>query len=282
MFVGRLEPSCSQQGISHDETSFRVVHTRALSLSPPFPDYMEAYRNISAKLKKRFMRKVNTADAAEQFRGLAHRLQQDGNSDYGGFCCLAAARLVAFTVSPQGRRVNLAAAAQSRADRHTTRFDVNLTRPPHGCLFGDALIARCEQATRNPTAEAEHLTQAAQYFVEAEADDRQVDELGFEDNIIDAVQCYEQAVEIYLRVQRASFAATLYIELAGVLRVFGRTEQAADYFQRAATLLADSPLPCIEALNEACTCQVSRRRCCAADGWRSLFSLGPPSGLVDG
>jgi len=59
-------------------------------------------------------------------------------------------------------------------------------------------------------AEAEHLTQAAQLFVEAEAADRAVDDLGFEDNIIDAVQCYEQAVEIYLRVKRTSFAATLY------------------------------------------------------------------------
>ena len=47
-----------------------------------------------------------------------------------------------------------------------------------------------------------------------------------------------------------------YMELAGVLRVFGRVEQAADYYQRAATLLVDSPLLCIEAINQACACQV--------------------------
>jgi len=46
------------------------------------------------------------------------------------------------------------------------------------------------------------------------------------------------------------------MELAGVLRVFGRVEQAADYYQRAATLLVDSPLLCIEAINQACACQV--------------------------
>ena len=118
------------------------------------------------------------------------------------------------------------------------------------------LPCRAEQASHNPTAEAEHLTQAAQYFIEAETDGRRVDDLGFEDNIIDAVQCYEQAVEIYLRLQRSAFAATLYIELAGVLRVFGRTEQAADYFGRAATLLADSPLASVQAINQGCAGQV--------------------------
>eukprot|EP00911_Craspedida_sp_UC1_P002447 UC1_evm6s1820 len=163
-----------------------------------------AYRTISGKLRKRFMRRVNTADAEEQYRSLASKLQQDGCRDFAGFCCLAA--------------------------------------------------ARCSQAAGNSTAEAEHLVQGAQLFVQAETDDRGIDSLGFEDNLFDAVQCYEQAVEIYLGVGRPSYAATLYVELASVLRVFGHIEQAADYFGRAATLLKDSPIPAISAMSDAVTC----------------------------
>lgn len=55
-------------------------------------DVLGQYRTISHKLKKRFLRKPNVAEASEQFGLLAKELQQQECPHYAAFCCLAVAR----------------------------------------------------------------------------------------------------------------------------------------------------------------------------------------------
>jgi len=55
-------------------------------------DYLTEYRNISNKLKKRFLRRPNVADASENFRQLGKRMEDNDEPQYAGFCYLATGR----------------------------------------------------------------------------------------------------------------------------------------------------------------------------------------------
>lgn len=55
-------------------------------------DFLCQYKNISNKLKKRFLRKPNVAEASEQFSILTKELQRQECPHYAAFCCLAVAR----------------------------------------------------------------------------------------------------------------------------------------------------------------------------------------------
>ena len=55
-------------------------------------DFLTKYHNISNKLKKRFLRKPNVAEASDQFGGLALECEQKELWQYAGLCSLAAAR----------------------------------------------------------------------------------------------------------------------------------------------------------------------------------------------
>ncbi|XP_069053220.1 40-kDa huntingtin-associated protein [Lepisosteus oculatus] len=55
-------------------------------------DFLVRYRAVSNKLKKRFLRKPNVAEASEQFGQLAKELQQQDCLQYAAFCKLATAR----------------------------------------------------------------------------------------------------------------------------------------------------------------------------------------------
>ena len=52
-------------------------------------EYLTEYRNISNKLKKRFLRRPNVSEASEQFRGLAKRLEDNEEPQYAAYCHLA-------------------------------------------------------------------------------------------------------------------------------------------------------------------------------------------------
>lgn len=54
-------------------------------------DLLTKYHNISNKLKKRFLRKPNVAEASEQFNALATECEQKELWQYAGLCSLAAA-----------------------------------------------------------------------------------------------------------------------------------------------------------------------------------------------
>lgn len=55
-------------------------------------DFLAQYKAISAKLKKRFLRKPNIAEASAQFTSLARSLENQECPHYAAFCCLAVAR----------------------------------------------------------------------------------------------------------------------------------------------------------------------------------------------
>lgn len=55
-------------------------------------DLLGQYKAISNKLKKRFLRKPNVAEASEQFSLLTKELQRQECPHYAAFCCLAVAR----------------------------------------------------------------------------------------------------------------------------------------------------------------------------------------------
>jgi len=55
-------------------------------------DYLNEYRNISNKLKKRFLRRPNVSEASDQFSRLAKRLESQEEPQYAAACYLAVAK----------------------------------------------------------------------------------------------------------------------------------------------------------------------------------------------
>jgi len=55
-------------------------------------DFLTEYKNISNKLKKRFLRRPNVAEASDNYRQLAKRLQDNDEYQFAGFCYLATGR----------------------------------------------------------------------------------------------------------------------------------------------------------------------------------------------
>eukprot|EP00038_Savillea_parva_P029486 m.71492 g.71492 ORF g.71492 m.71492 type:complete len:253 (-) comp8711_c0_seq4:66-824(-) len=66
-------------------------------------------------------------------------------------------------------------------------------------------------------------------------------------------------LQIYCKLRRTAFAATLRSELANALVVFGKLEEAAEQYSAAALLLDGSPLPAIAATESACECKIRLR-----------------------
>ena len=78
--------------LSYDHTQHAIPY-HPPSLSPTKimegQEYLTEYRNISNKLKKRFLRRPNVSEASEQFRGLAKRLEDNEEPQYAAYCHLA-------------------------------------------------------------------------------------------------------------------------------------------------------------------------------------------------
>jgi len=55
-------------------------------------DFLTEYKTISNKLKKRFLRRPNVAEASDNYRQLAKRLQDNDENQFAGFCFLATGR----------------------------------------------------------------------------------------------------------------------------------------------------------------------------------------------
>merc|ERR1711953_1399977 len=72
--------------------STRLTPAHSSSRRMEGQDYLAEYRNISNKLKKRFLRRPNVSEASEQFRGLAKRLEDSEEPQYAAFCHLATGR----------------------------------------------------------------------------------------------------------------------------------------------------------------------------------------------
>ncbi|XP_067354794.1 40-kDa huntingtin-associated protein isoform X2 [Channa argus] len=75
-------------------------------------DFLARYRAVSNKLKKRFLRKPNVAEASEQFGQLAKELRQQDWLQYAAFCNLAMARCEQTLFNAPGEALALTDAAR--------------------------------------------------------------------------------------------------------------------------------------------------------------------------
>uniref|UniRef100_A0A8C1C2I3 Coagulation factor VIII associated n=1 Tax=Cyprinus carpio carpio TaxID=630221 RepID=A0A8C1C2I3_CYPCA len=75
-------------------------------------DFLIRYRAVSNKLKKRFLRKPNVAEASEQFGQLAKELKQQDCPQYAAFCNLAMARCEQTLFNAAGEALALTDAAR--------------------------------------------------------------------------------------------------------------------------------------------------------------------------
>lgn len=75
-------------------------------------DFLSTYKTISGKLKKRFLRKPNIAEASDEFRQLVKRQEHD-YPHYAAYSCLAMARCEHTLGNPQGEVQALTYAARS-------------------------------------------------------------------------------------------------------------------------------------------------------------------------
>uniref|UniRef100_A0A6Q2YPU9 Factor VIII intron 22 protein n=1 Tax=Esox lucius TaxID=8010 RepID=A0A6Q2YPU9_ESOLU len=75
-------------------------------------DFLMRYRAVSNKLKKRFLRKPNVAEASEQFGQLAKELKQQDCLQYAAFCNLAMARCEQTLFNAPGEALALTDAAR--------------------------------------------------------------------------------------------------------------------------------------------------------------------------
>ncbi|XP_033106691.1 40-kDa huntingtin-associated protein-like [Anneissia japonica] len=75
-------------------------------------DFLGRYRSISGKLKRRFLRKPNVAEAIGQFNALSKVLEVQECSQYAGLCCLAMARCEHTLANAPGESSALIDAAQ--------------------------------------------------------------------------------------------------------------------------------------------------------------------------
>lgn len=87
-------------------------------------DFLLRYRAVSSKLKKRFLRKPNVAEASEQFGQLGKELKQQECLQYAGFCNLAMARCEQTMFNAPGEALALTQAARLflEAERETQRL----------------------------------------------------------------------------------------------------------------------------------------------------------------
>ncbi|XP_028671197.1 40-kDa huntingtin-associated protein [Erpetoichthys calabaricus] len=87
-------------------------------------DFLLRYRAVSNKLKKRFLRKPNVAEASEQFGQLAKELKQQDCLQYAAFCNLAMARCEQTLFNAPGEALSLTEAARlfMEAEQETYRL----------------------------------------------------------------------------------------------------------------------------------------------------------------
>ncbi|XP_078388224.1 40-kDa huntingtin-associated protein isoform X1 [Cetorhinus maximus] len=87
-------------------------------------DFLLRYRAVSNKLKRRFLRKPNVAEASEQFGQLAKELKQEECLQYAGFCNLAVARCEQTLFNAPGEALALTDAARLflQAEKETQKL----------------------------------------------------------------------------------------------------------------------------------------------------------------
>eukprot|EP00088_Acartia_fossae_P006760 TRINITY_DN13126_c0_g1_i1.p1 TRINITY_DN13126_c0_g1~~TRINITY_DN13126_c0_g1_i1.p1 ORF type:complete len:307 (+),score=43.82 TRINITY_DN13126_c0_g1_i1:44-964(+) len=160
-------------------------------------DFLPEYRNISNKLKKRFLRRPNVADASENFRQLGKRLEDSDEPQYAGFCYLATGRCektvgnscAEIEATTQAARCFLRAESVHQKLK-TPSFEENLS----AAIAGYKQAAKLEEEMGRPNA-------ASALFIELG------DELFDLDRPAEALFYYDQA----LKRESGSICDTIFI-----------------------------------------------------------------------
>lgn len=76
-------------------------------------EFLTEYRNISNKLKKRFLRRPNVSEASDHFRQLGKRLEEVEEPQYAAFCHLATGRCEQTVGNTAGEIEAITSAARS-------------------------------------------------------------------------------------------------------------------------------------------------------------------------
>ena len=185
-------------------------------------EYLTDYRNISNKLKKRFLRRPNVSEASEQFRSLAKRLEDNEEPQYAAFCHLATGRRSIATLT----------------------------------LGTFLLLGRCEATVGHSPGEIEAVTAAARSFLKSEIQIQTLKNPSLEFQLTSAVSCYSQASKLQEDQGRPQLAGSLNMELAEALWRLNRPNQALVYYQRAAELFERDILDCIQAKLKVAACHM--------------------------
>ena len=174
----------------------------------PTEDFLGAYREITGKLKKRFLRKPNASQASEELSALGRRLNEQGAHSYAAFFSQTA--------------------------------------------------ARCEKEAGNEQREAEALTEAARRFLTTVRDAKRLKSLHFQEDLVSAVQCYKNAVGLYVAQEQRTLAAALDLELADVLTVeLKRSSEAVPFYEEAVELLGQNSAELLHAMGKLATCYLT-------------------------
>lgn len=113
-------------------------------------DVLGQYRAITAKLKRRFLKKPNVSEASGQFGSLAAELKRQDCPHYAGFCSLAKARCENTLSNATGEVEALTEAARlflqaekSCVELRCPSFEEHITEAIH--LFNQAIKTHCAQ-----------------------------------------------------------------------------------------------------------------------------------------
>ncbi|EDO43613.1 predicted protein [Nematostella vectensis] len=113
-------------------------------------DVLGQYRAVSAKLKKRFLKKPNVSEASGQFGSLSKELRREECHQYAGFCCLAKARCENTLTNSAGEVEALTEAArlflkaeQENLELGCPAFEEHLTEAIH--VYNQAIKVYCSQ-----------------------------------------------------------------------------------------------------------------------------------------
>lgn len=113
-------------------------------------DVLGQYRSVTAKLKRRFLKKPNVSEASGQFGTLSKELKRQDCPQYAGFCCLAKARCENTLCNSVGEVEALTEAARLflRAEQENLElgcpaFEEHLTEAIHA--YNQAIKVYCSQ-----------------------------------------------------------------------------------------------------------------------------------------
>ncbi|TRY68596.1 hypothetical protein TCAL_06931 [Tigriopus californicus] len=118
-------------------------------------NFLSEYKAISSKLKKRFLRRPNVAEANEQFLRLAKRLRSEDEPQYEALCHLAVARCEQSVGNHSAEAEALMAASRAFLvaemkiqDLHCASFEEHLVSAIHCYIHAIRLLEEEDQPSR--------------------------------------------------------------------------------------------------------------------------------------